>query len=227
MIIETMGRRRTPETYTKALLHFDGTDGSTTFTDETGKIWTAHLTYLETSYKKFGVSCGFIGGLNAGSYLDTPSVDDFAFGSNDFTIDFQAYLSNTNIIHKIRFGTVATNWLDFYFLFYQSIPAWSLLTYYNVSEFSSPTANFPLSDWSYSNAWNHVAIVFSNGNTMKTYINGILNGTASFSYNIPAYKCTLLGGDIYGGYWDEFRISKGIQRWTSDFTPPTSAYTLD
>ena len=29
---------------------------------------------------------------------------------------------------------------------------------------------------------------------------------------------------LFNGYMDEFRISKGIARWTSNFTPPTFAY---
>ena len=31
-------------------------------------------------------------------------------------------------------------------------------------------------------------------------------------------------GYFFNGYLDELRISKGIARWTSDFTPPSSPY---
>jgi hypothetical protein len=40
--------------------------------------------------------------------------------------------------------------------------------------------------------------------------------------NFAGYTATALDGWI-----DEFRISKGIARWTEDFTPPTSAYSSD
>jgi hypothetical protein len=34
-------------------------------------------------------------------------------------------------------------------------------------------------------------------------------------------------GYYFKGWLDELRISKGVARWTSNFTPPTSAYTGD
>ncbi len=67
------------------------------------------------------------------------------------------------------------------------------------------------------------------GVTPKIYINGvgqsgsILNGTINISgvFNIGI---TLVGIDAFQGYIDEFRVSKGIARWTADFTPPTEPY---
>ena len=35
---------------------------------------------------------------------------------------------------------------------------------------------------------------------------------------------TLWSGRDFDGYLDEIRISKGIARWTANFTPPTKAY---
>ena len=33
-----------------------------------------------------------------------------------------------------------------------------------------------------------------------------------------------IGSFLYDGYMDEIRISKGIARWTSNFTPPQASY---
>ncbi|HED05973.1 MAG TPA: hypothetical protein ENI61_04750, partial [Ignavibacteria bacterium] len=50
------------------------------------------------------------------------------------------------------------------------------------------------------------------------------------SQTLPDYNTLLHIGDntMYGhllnGQTDEFRISKGIARWTSNFTPPTAEY---
>jgi len=34
-------------------------------------------------------------------------------------------------------------------------------------------------------------------------------------------------GIVHNGWMDEFRLSKGIARWTANFNPPTEAYTPD
>lgn len=75
---------------TASLLHFDGADGSTVFTDETGKVWTPTAgPTIDAANKKYGTGCGkFPYITNANGYLTTPYSDDFAFGSGDFTIQF-------------------------------------------------------------------------------------------------------------------------------------------
>ena len=35
------------------------------------------------------------------------------------------------------------------------------------------------------------------------------------------------GGGFVAGYIDELRISKGIARWTANFTPPSAEYSED
>ena len=71
-------------------------------------------------------------------------------------------------------------------------------------------------------SWSHVAIVRS-GNTIYLFINGILAESEAFTYSIDAtgeYRFGRNGTDNSDGtgYFDEIRISKGVARWTSDFT---------
>ena len=42
----------------------------------------------------------------------------------------------------------------------------------------------------------------------------------------PSYRNFNAGGSL-NGWMDECRISKGIARWTANFTPPTEAYSPD
>src|SRR3990167_9908671 len=71
---------------TIALLHFDGADAATTFTDENGRTWTgAADAQLDTAQKKFGTASLLLDGT--GDYIDTPDHADFAFGSGNFTIE--------------------------------------------------------------------------------------------------------------------------------------------
>jgi hypothetical protein len=80
--------------------------------------------------------------------------------------------------------------------------------------------------------WQHIAIERV-GNQLWLFEGGTLVSTDTLSMNIsfnnanafaigsfPAYEST----HGYKGYLDEIRISKGIARWTSNFTPPTQAY---
>jgi len=87
------------------------------------------------------------------------------------------------------------------------------------------------------NAWSHVALT-RDGQYFKIYINGTLAGTSgAYSGAIStggAYNSIGTGYDSngggygYGGYFsgyiDDFRFSKDIKRWTSNFNPPAYAY---
>src|SRR3990167_8969973 len=75
------------DSYTKLLLHGDGSDASTTITDEIGKTVTAvGNAQLDTAQKKFGTASILLDGT--GDYATVPDSDDWNFGAGDFTIDF-------------------------------------------------------------------------------------------------------------------------------------------
>ena len=70
----------------KILLHFDGTDASTTFTDENGRTWAAHgNAQIDTAQKVFGTASGLFDGT--GDYIDTPDSADFTVGSGNFELE--------------------------------------------------------------------------------------------------------------------------------------------
>src|SRR5690606_37647124 len=72
--------------YTVLLMHMDGSDNGTTFTDECGKTVTAHGDVCtKTAEKKFGTASAYFDGN--GDYLSVPASEDFNFGAGDFTID--------------------------------------------------------------------------------------------------------------------------------------------
>ncbi|MFB3885601.1 MAG: chitobiase/beta-hexosaminidase C-terminal domain-containing protein [Thermodesulfobacteriota bacterium] len=78
------------DSYTKSLLHMNGADGSTTFTDDApggSHTWTAYGdAQIDTSQSKFSGASGLFDG--SGDYLSSPDSDDWYWGTGDFTIDF-------------------------------------------------------------------------------------------------------------------------------------------
>jgi hypothetical protein len=77
--------------------------------------------------------------------------------------------------------------------------------------------------------WNHIAIVCSNG-TIKLYFNGVNVGGTSTN-TMPTGNCFITAGASvnyssysYNGYQDDIRVTTGVARYTSNFTPPTQAF---
>jgi len=77
-----------------------------------------------------------------------------------------------------------------------------------------------------SNKWNHFAVVRS-GSTQKMYVNGIesLSASSSIDYTTARYLC--IGGYfsttyLWDGYIQDFRIYKGVAKYTSNFIPAST-----
>ena len=83
--------------------------------------------------------------------------------------------------------------------------------------------------------WTHIAVTADNG-TVKLYIDGVLEGTRTGTTFIDAQSEFNIGGTgpfsttdnrfHLDGYMDLFRVSNNV-RYTTTFTPPTSAFTVD
>ena len=84
------------------------------------------------------------------------------------------------------------------------------------------------------NTWHHVALV-RNGSSFVVYVNGqsYLAGTSSGAlpevrtagFGTFAYGASQTGGAAnFVGYMQDLRISKGLARYTTNFTPPTEEF---
>ena len=219
------------DSYTKSLLHFDGADASTTFTDESGKTVTPNGTaQLDTAQKVFGTASGLLDGNS--DYLTWDDSADFSPGTGAFTIDFRIRINALgayNTVIDMRTGDNATvNDMAFGV-------QWGASGKPYVYGLGNGAGATELATAFSTNTWYHVALVGNGGadgsRTVKCYINGVLADgvTVTCNYNLNLNRLVLgtyalKNNYFYNGWIEEFRFSKGIQRWTSDFTPPTAAY---
>lgn len=211
------------DSYTKALLHFEGN-----IIDESGKSWTASGgAATSIVQKKFGnASIDFV--KSSGQYISTNASADFYFEENNFTIDFWGRWKShagTDNLYVFFLDNAFNPSLFFAWAGYQGtnkIRCGNSLT----------TSGYITSDYTlYDNVWNHYALI-RNGNTLTLYIDGVSNGAincSGISYGDSTSPLRVGGYPSYAYcdmFIDEFRISKGIARWTANFTPPTAAYGL-
>ena len=77
--------------------------------------------------------------------------------------------------------------------------------------------------------WRHIVYV-RNGNVITLYINGTSVATQAFSGPMKEdgsndFLITVVGSGL-NGYMQDVRITKGIARYTANFTPPTAAFPI-
>lgn len=208
------------------LLHFDGTNGSTAFTDSSSNNWTMTAggnAQLSTATPKYGTACGVFDGV--GDYVDAPSSGLFSSASTDFTIE--AWINpNTVAATRIILSTRpsgADRGISFYINTSGklSFNAWDASG--NAIAIVSSSASISTS------AYTHVAVT-KNGSNYTLWINGVADGTVSTATAVgPTASCSVsrdrtVSGREFDGLIDELRFTIGVARYTADFVPPTAAF---
>ncbi len=217
--------------FTKLLLNADGTDGATTFTDSSASARTVTVggnAQIDTAQSKFGGASALFDGTN--DSLSVADSEDFNFGNGDFTIDlwvrFNAFPNNAGIVfydQRSSNGDAFNLSLD--------VPGGGADKTLNIAD-SGGLGLIISRIWNPSLAvWYHVAAVRS-GNDFKLFIDGVQLGvtaTNSGTLNnqtgtIDIGLTTISNVNDFDGHIDEYRVSKGIARWTENFTPPAGPF---
>ncbi|MBB1060437.1 LamG domain-containing protein [Marilutibacter spongiae] len=196
-----------------SLLHMEGANGGTTFTDIKSNTWTRTASAVtSTAQAVAGSSSMFVA---SGNIQSTTAIGGGGVGTGNFTIEgwFRATATTARgLFHTALSGSaagIAAGW-D------QTSGMWQV--YFNGSVFSSSATSLTL------NTWIHFALV-RNGTSCVLYINGTAVVSFTSSANITAAGMTV--GAYFNasfpwvGYIDEFRITKGVARYTGAFTPPS------
>lgn len=183
---------------TVLLLHCDGSDGSTTFVDVKGHSISAN------GNMQIDTAQSKFGGASAlfdgtGDYLSVPDSADWAYGSGDFTIEFWYRFNATP---TGSFGSATNN----QWFYGQRVDASNYVYVYGYNN----AITFDV--WSGSNvvtvqatglthdtiAFHHCAVV-RNGSTFTIYVDGVSKGTASTASSLPDLAAALHIGQWPGG----------------------------
>jgi len=211
----------TPVSGTSLLLNFT----NASIIDATGRnvIETVGNAQVDTTTVKYGTGAMEFDGTGDG--LIAPNSEAFDFGSGDFTLEAWVYMTTTSHTHHIfskrtSGGASNTNWIleivsgnyDFYASDGSS---------YIVSSLGNAAGTI--------NTWQHIAITRS-GNDFKMFLDGTQAGstiTTSSAISSTARDLNIgldpaASNNRMEGYIDDLRITKGIARYTANFTPPTA-----
>lgn len=223
---------RWSDDYTKLLLHCDGTDGSTSFPDASGQ---AHVVtangdaQVDTADKKFGTGSCLLDGTD--DWLSVAATDDFNFGTGDFAVDCWVNLNEAigTTVQQLFHMTDGTGVFSVYF---QEAGGQDQIDVV-VTAGGPPLVNQKRDVTMVTGTWYHIAITRS-GDTIRIFLDGTqLGDDVTISGSVMAANASLTIGDDttstneLDGWVDEFRISKGVARWTENFTVPTQEYSLE
>ena len=211
------------DNYVKLMLHGDGVDNGTTFTDSSSV--NRSITYsnatTKTDVKKFGTASIRIA---SSGYLNFGTSADWNFGSSPFTVDFWIYRNRQNVQEAFANTWAAPSDTDNWHL--------GVLDSNTIFWFPRGTGGGILLSTNplLQAGWHHIAIV-SDGSFCRLFLDGNLEASGAIvagsnsDHNVVfgVSSVDMLSQPFYG-YVDELRVSKGVARWTSNFIPATSAY---
>ena len=214
---------------TVLLAPFEGTNGSTSTSDSSTKnhsfSFSGSSLSISTSQSKFGSSSLFHN--NQSSTTDHVSLgtsSDFLINQNtEYTFEFWYRALDTTTPPVFSFGT------------YNSVIQYRITcTGDGNLAFKSGSGGWGWGSITIGggtltvDTWKHCAIV-RNAGTLTLYVDGTSVASASTG-NWGGTSGTMRIGTYFGDarsgyfYMDDLRITKGIARYTGNFTPPTTAH---
>lgn len=197
-----------------SLIHFDGPNGSTAFIDQKSVTWTTLYgsPVLSTTQYKYGGSSLY---STAGGIVTSAAVA--AIGTSDFTWEFYVYLTSTvtQILGCLSNYGAALGNPEIYV-------SSGAITYY------AQSANRIIGSTLSINTWYHIALSRNSGSS-RLFVNGTQVGSTyadsgNYTSSPLIYAANYPLNFPMQGYMDEARLTIGVGRYTTNFTPPVSAF---
>jgi len=205
----------TIDSYTKALLHCNGTDGSTVFTDEAASTWSVTSgPEIDTGQYVLG---GASGKFSGSGYLSRTSNDLLLYGS-DWCVEFRVRLSDTT--QRVLFVSVS-NTENYSTIEINNTKVTLYSKHNSVGLTRSITYAFSTATW-------YAVAIARQGANIRLFVNGGLVGTF-LSIDMFENAAWHIGRGYdertaFSGWLDEIRISKGTARYISDYTVETEEF---
>jgi len=202
-------------------LHIKGTDASIIDKSQINHLKIHGNTTGSTTQVKFAntKSVYFDG---SSDYISAPTNKLFGFSTNDFTVEFWVYFNDVNNAITIYSNLSSASGLQPHLYVYQGA-----IRYYTA------VGDRIVSSSVSTGQWYHVALSRSSSST-KLFINGTQSGSTYSDSNDYGLSQPLGIGTYWdsgspvtsqnlNGYMQDLRVTKGLARYTANFTPPTAS----
>lgn len=192
-----------------ALLHFDGD-----LTDETGRVWSQTGSPIIGGVGRFGGCITF-----SGNSSERVSSSHPAFGTDDWTVEmwvkFKQMGGQQNFFENLDSSGINPAGR---FTFYQREN--TLRVFVNSADrIITPT---PI-----ESVWHHTSVSCESG-IVRLFVNGEVKGSwnsggLNFDQTLTLFGAGFGTASLFGAI-DELRITKGVARYTANFTPPDKPF---
>lgn len=177
---------------------------------------------ITSTAQKFGANSLY---LNGAGYLTATNSTAYAFGTGDFTVEFWLNSPIAWTSQSGSSGIIGMKTSD-------STNGWVI--YRNTTQPNKLAIRITGTSDCYSasapstGAWDHWAVT-RQGTTVRWFKNGVLDASCTNGANVSDTAPLYIGyAQTWGGYGklylDDIRITKGVARYVTGFTPPTAAF---
>jgi hypothetical protein len=207
----------------KLLLHGDGADASTTFTDNGSGAKTVTVfgnAQIDTAQSVFGGASILLDGT--GDYATVPDHADWDFGTGDFTLECWARIHATPAV-TFSIVTCYTSSTVGWSIYVTSgrVPAWNA-----TGDAADITARTALT----LDGWNHVAVCKISG-VLYIYVDGQLENIILDTQTTDCAGALYVGrlttistARDWNGHLDDVRVTKGQGVYPRSFLVPAAAF---
>ena len=205
------------------LLHGNGTNGSTTITDNSPSPKTVTCfgsAQISTAQSKPGFGQSLL--LQDISRFEFTNIGTSLEFPGDYTIESWIYLPTLSVLDVSSYVTANSAATLYHAL---NVDSTNFSLFLNAGTPALTVAHNLIAA-----TWHHIALC-RGGSTVRVFTDGVQKGsvTSSITHGFPSTNIERAriggGGGVSGTrYHDDFRITKGIARYTANFSPPAAPF---